>query len=454
MALNLETKYPGRITASDANYDYGSSKDETAPGAGDGTPYEEARANDVFGIQQALLKISWIVPSGNADTQIASQYLQALIELAMGRATNYDESGAAEGYELEVQTNQQAPARVFDGMIADFIVGNTNTGASTVNLAGLGVKDIVGTSDGGELTAGERVKLRYRTSSGDFEIVIAPVSVLPDFQSGLELSNAADADHDITMAAGQATDSTNAFSLSLSSALTKQIDAAWAVGDAAGGLFSGTVAADTFYHIFVIRKDSDGSIDVGYDVSITAANIPAGYTAFRRRGYLKTDSGANISTLISIDTSSKTVQVVTLIDGAVATGTTVIPYDDTIPQNTEGNEFMTLDIIPTDIDNILVIDSIVNMGWSSSERRGAMVLFQDSVANALAADFCTRDNAADEPTQVSMRHVMVAGTVIATTMKIRAGTDAAGTVTFNGVSGGGKYGGVMASSITITEYKA
>jgi hypothetical protein len=46
---------------------------------------------------------------------------------------------------------------------------------------------------------------------------------------------------------------------------------------------------------------------------------------------------------------------------------------------------------------------------------------------------------------------MDAGTTSETTFKVRAGGEEAGTTTFNGVGGARKYGGVLASSITITE---
>ncbi len=114
--------------------------------------------------------------------------------------------------------------------------------------------------------------------------------------NGLELSNAADADHDITIASGWVVDSTGIYNLNLPSPLTKQIDATWVAGDNAGGLFSGAaLTADTFYYVFLIRKDSDGSIDAGFDDNKLATNIPAGYTAFRRlRGVPFTDSSSNI----------------------------------------------------------------------------------------------------------------------------------------------------------------
>lgn len=117
---------------------------------------------------------------------------------------------------------------------------------------------------------------------------------LRGYIAGLGLSNAADADHDITIAAGTCRDSTNAYTLTLASALTKQIDAAWAAGTNAGGLDTGSVANSTFYYIFLIRKDSDGSIDALFSASATAPTMPEGYTYFRRIGALVTDGSANI----------------------------------------------------------------------------------------------------------------------------------------------------------------
>ena len=50
-----------------------------------------------------------------------------------------------------------------------------------------------------------------------------------------------------------------------------------------------------------------------------------------------------------------------------------------------------------------------------------------------------------------MSSAVATGTTSATTFKIRAGGNGAGTWTFNGQSGARRYGGVEASSITITE---
>lgn len=154
MAINPLLTFVGRITAADANYTYGSSKNETAAGAGDGTQYIKARADDIFGFQQALLRLASIVPSNNAETQLASQYLQSLVELASGRAGNYDESGIAGAYVLDIQANQQGPSKYFVGMVIRFTPGNTNPGASTVDVEGLGVKNFK-YLDGSAMPSGE-----------------------------------------------------------------------------------------------------------------------------------------------------------------------------------------------------------------------------------------------------------------------------------------------------------
>jgi hypothetical protein len=151
----------------------------------------------------------------------------------------------------------------------------------------------------------------------------------------------------------------------------------------------------------------------------------------------------------------KIVQIVNVTDGTTATGTTVFPFDNTIPQNTEGTEFMTLAITPTNSSNKLFIQ-VVNVGSSTAANTGIITaLYQDTTANALAA---TMQGArqADVANTTTFNHYMTAGTTSATTFKVRAGTYSAGTYRFNGAASSGiqLFGGVMPSSITITEIEA
>jgi hypothetical protein len=149
--------------------------------------------------------------------------------------------------------------------------------------------------------------------------------------------------------------------------------------------------------------------------------------------------------------AGKLVQVVNTQTGAVSTGTTIIPHDDTIPQNTEGDQYMSLAITPTNATNKLKIEVVVYAGTSGASQWMAAALFQDSTANALAAGNAFDATATAIPSPIVFTHYMTAGTTSATTFKVRAGASAAGTTTFNGQTGGRIFGGVMASSITISE---
>lgn len=154
------------------------------------------------------------------------------------------------------------------------------------------------------------------------------------------------------------------------------------------------------------------------------------------------------------DLSFFCVQRVGTMFSALATGTTTLPYDDTIPQNTEGVQFMTQDITPKSSSNILVITAVMALTSSNVAGFNQMqaALFQDTTANALAATGYAIYN--DRGAMLVLRHIMTAGTTSATTFKVRGGSDGAGTTGFNGTSTTRRYGGVSASSITIEEYTA
>jgi len=163
-------------------------------------------------------------------------------------------------------------------------------------------------------------------------------------------------------------------------------------------------------------------------------------------------AGALDTRLDTLETAGRVLQAVNVQTGAMSTGTTIVPLDDTIPQNTEGTEFMTLAITPRSATSKLRID-VVFHGGTSIAARMIMALFQDSTANALAATQLFVDSTNGGGVLV-MTHWMTAGTTSSTTFKVRAGPNAAATLTFNGSAAARLFGGVAASSITITEIAA
>ncbi len=146
-------------------------------------------------------------------------------------------------------------------------------------------------------------------------------------------------------------------------------------------------------------------------------------------------------------------QIVSSFSSAVATGTTQIPVDDTIPQNTEGDQYLSVSIAPKSATSKLLFLVPFNLSLGAANF-ATVALFQDSTANALASVNGLAANvsgAATYPFELVLMHVMTSGTTSSTTFKVRAGPSGADTLTFNGQSGARKMGGTMSSGIIILE---
>ncbi len=152
------------------------------------------------------------------------------------------------------------------------------------------------------------------------------------------------------------------------------------------------------------------------------------------------------------DISQHLVQYVYTQTGAVATGTTTMPLDDTIHQNNEGDQYLSQAITPKNASNILEIDALLTLANSGNASFFQAALFQDSTANALASEGGMNVPTNGHTVQIKLKHFMAAGTTSETTFKIRAGCSTAGTTTFNGTGGTRYFGGVLASYISIKEY--
>lgn len=182
---------------------------------------------------------------------------------------------------------------------------------------------------------------------------------------------------------------------------------------------------------------------------ITTASKVSG-TAITGLASLPSGAGLIPTANITVSTGS-VVQVVNTQTGASSTGSTAMSVADAIPQNTAGDEYMTLAITPTSATNKLKIE-VDAVASASAAGLVVMGLFQDSTAGALAAS--TMVGVASNPLTGHISYYMTAGTISATTFKVRIGNGAGATTTFNGSGGSRVLGGVANSGITITEIKA
>ena len=130
---------------------------------------------------------------------------------------------------------------------------------------------------------------------------------------------------------------------------------------------------------------------------------------------------------------------------------TAIPNDDTIPQNTEGNEWIAVTITPTSATNRIRIEAEASSVTLSTAVTLSGAFFQDSTANAIAAGQWSPPSAGYQG-QFRLTHEMAAGTTSATTFKLRMGP-ASGTMYVNGSNSARTLGGVNAIRMRATEIK-
>lgn len=210
MATNpsLLPENAGRLTAPDANYPYGSAKNDSTGTTGDGTPIRAPLLNDTYGFYQALLTRASLVPSGVAETALVSQLADAVAIIASGVVS--------------------APT----GFFAGFPLAN-NTGAPNTTI-------------------------------------------------------------DVGVGAARSSDDTVLIKLAATVRGILQAAGAWTAGDNQNKLDTGAKAINTWYHVFAIRKTSDGSGDIIFSLSPTAPTMPVGYAGSRWVNAIRTDGSGNI----------------------------------------------------------------------------------------------------------------------------------------------------------------
>lgn len=147
--------------------------------------------------------------------------------------------------------------------------------------------------------------------------------------------------------------------------------------------------------------------------------------------------------------SGKLAQIQKTTSGEVVTSSVVIPFDNSIPQSGEGVEVFTVTITAQDAASLFVIDveifaTVTATPWI------IIALFKDSDADAIAT-VATFNNLSTAGATIPLRHFIIAGSTSPQTFKVRIGPSSAATVTVNGQSGGRIFGGVAASSISVTE---
>lgn len=356
-----------------------------------------------------------------------------------------------------------APSALVDGM-AHVVAFNATCGASpTLNINSLGATPLhyyTGTAwavvPAGLIVSGMICPVVYNSGAGTYRILSFPSSI-----------------GTATLAGDNAFTGTNTFgeaineapSVDVASATTCDIGAALSnnvritgtttitgLGTIADGARREVVFADALiltHNATSLRLPTNANITtVAGD---TATFISLGSGSWRCTNYQR-DDGTPLAMTTALIPAGAVVKYGSVVDGVYATTAgTGITVDNSKPQNTEGDQIMSLAFTPTYNNSTLIIDVGASLARANTDLV-TMALFQDSTASALAAVVSSVTGA--YPNFVTLRWIMTSGTTSSTTFKVRAGSDTPAALYFNGTSGGAKMNGTIPSYITITEIKA
>lgn len=145
-------------------------------------------------------------------------------------------------------------------------------------------------------------------------------------------------------------------------------------------------------------------------------------------------------------------QIVNSTLGNAFTANTNIPLDDTIPQQTEGDEVFTATITPTSADSSLLITVQLSMSTGVIANFVTSALFQDAGANAIRATGSVISAASTMASHVIQHLIAPIGSTTPTTFKVRIGGSSGVCHVNADTSGFRVYGGVSSSNITIIEF--
>ncbi len=132
--------------------------------------------------------------------------------------------------------------------------------------------------------------------------------------------------------------------------------------------------------------------------------------------------------------------------------TTTIPFDDTIPQDTEGTQLLTVGITPSSTTSKIIIDAIVPCSLNTATQI-ILALFKGA-GNAIAAGFANQATAA-QPNTIQLHHEFVPGATTPLTIALNIGSSAGDKLGINGTDAGAgvvrKFGGVLGAWLYVTE---
>ncbi|NIA67768.1 hypothetical protein HBA54_04120 [Pelagibius litoralis] len=323
---------------------------------------------------KVILRTSEGVTLWTADPVRAAEPTSTTV---ISKSTTYTVTSADNGRLIKADATAGAftitlPPAATAGNGFEVTVKKVDSSANAVTLDADGSETIDGGTD--ISLPNQHDAVQVRSDGTAWQVIVQPfgsenIPLGLGFISGFVLSNnTTDAEHDIDISPGAARNDADGGNIVLSSVTVKRLDAAWAVGSGNGGLDTGAVAVDTWYHLFAIRRSDTGVVDVLFSASPTAPTLPGGYDQKRRIGAVLTDSSSNILPFLQRP------------GGFFEWVTPILDANDGSPTATNEGELYTISVPPSALAHI-------SAGANSADTAGVAYFRASDITNDIPVDF-------------------------------------------------------------------
>jgi hypothetical protein len=342
----------------------------TRAGAVDGATYRyRAESADLT---------QWEVGYGVYTFSTATLTRATVLSNSSGSGTAPGQSGS--GTLINFSTIPQVAVVLLAEDISSFLVNANNL--SDVSTPATALNNLSGISYGASQSLTALQQTQAQKNAG------VP-AIMRSYLAGLALSTAGSSST-FGVAAGVAADSTNAGMMTLGSAYTKTTSA-WALGTGNGALDTGTIAANTWYHVHLIQRTDTGIVDLLASLSASAPTMPSSYTLFRRIGSMKTDGSSKWLAFTQVEDTFFWSAVVTDVNTSTL-GTTATLFALSVPPGVQVKPIIRADAPSSQVNAILItspIETDVAAGASYASSPGFDVVgatSQVQVSNFLFTD--------------------------------------------------------------------
>jgi hypothetical protein len=149
-----------------------------------------------------------------------------------------------------------------------------------------------------------------------------------------------------------------------------------------------------------------------------------------------------------IPRTGELIQRVATITDSLMTGTTAIPQDNTVPQQAEGDRYLSATITATNAANLMLVE-LQLMSSIAAGSRNTMAVFRYGEANAFSVSRQPAGSAILGPCALAAYSTIT--TTSAVGFQVRAGDSAGATFTLNGESSAALIGGVLDTHLYLSE---